>query len=59
MPEYAHLLIDECPSASGLRRRPDRLLVALVREHGQPRYDYPPKLGKYYKLDSAGKNRCT
>ena len=36
---------------SDLRRHPDRLHVALVREHGQPRYDYPPKLVRYYKLD--------
>jgi len=51
MPEYAHVLVDECPSVSDLRRHPDRLHVALVREHGQPRYDYPPKLVRYYKLD--------
>jgi hypothetical protein len=49
MPEHAHLLIDECPSVSGKRPR-DRLLIALVREHGQPRYDYPSNLVRYYKL---------
>ena len=59
MPEYAHLLVDECPGVSGLRQHRDPLLVALVREHGQPRCDYPPKLVRYYKLDSAGGNRCT
>ena len=36
---------------SGLKRPRDRLLIALVRAHGQPRYDYPPKLVRYYKLD--------
>jgi hypothetical protein len=51
MPEYARLLVDECPSVSGSKRPRDRLLIALVREHGQPRYDYPPKLVRYYKLD--------
>ena len=29
----------------------DRLLAALKREHGAPRYDYPPKLVRYYKLE--------
>jgi hypothetical protein len=53
MPEYAHLLVNECPSVSGLKRPRDRLLVALVREHGQPRYDYPPKLVQHYKLDEV------
>jgi len=56
MPEYAHLLVDECPSASGLKRTRDRLLIALVREHGQPRYDYPPQLIRHYKLDHADTN---
>jgi hypothetical protein len=56
MPEYAQLLVDECPSASGLRRHRDPLLVALVREHGPPRYDYPPKLVRYYKLDHVKTN---
>jgi hypothetical protein len=49
MPEYAHLLVDECPSVS--RRKGDPLLAALKREHGQPRYDYPPKLVQYHELD--------
>jgi hypothetical protein len=53
MPEYAHLLVDERPSVSGLKRPRDRLLIALLREHGQPRYDYPPKLVRYYKLDQV------
>ena len=53
MPEHAHWLIDEYPSVSASRRPRDRLLIALVREHGQPRYDYPPKLVRYYKLDCA------
>ena len=51
MPEYAHLLVDERASVPGLKRPRDRLLIALVRAHGQPRYDYPPKLVRYYKLD--------
>ena len=49
--KYAHLLVDERPSVSGLRWPRDRLLIALVREHGQPRYDYPPQLVRLYKLD--------
>jgi hypothetical protein len=53
MPEYAHLLVDERPSVSGLKPPRDRLLIALVRVHGQPRYDYPPKLVRYYKLDQV------
>jgi hypothetical protein len=55
MSEHAHLLIDEPPSVTGSRRHRDRLLVALVREHGQPRYDYPPELMRYYKLDAPKK----
>jgi hypothetical protein len=51
MPEHAHWLIDEYPSVSTSRRQRDRLLIALVREHGQPRYDYPPKLVRYHELD--------
>ena len=51
MPEYAHLLVDECPSVS--RRKGDPLLAALKREHGQPRYDYPPTLVQHYKLDQV------
>jgi hypothetical protein len=39
------------PKRVRLETAPDRLLIALVREHGQPRYDYPPKLVQYYKLD--------
>jgi hypothetical protein len=49
MPEYAHLLVNE----SGLKRPRDRLLIALVRAHGQPRYDYPPTLVQHYKLDQV------
>ena len=56
MPKYAHLLVDERPGVSGLRRPRDRLLIALVREHGQPRYDYPPKLVRHYKLDHVQTN---
>jgi hypothetical protein len=53
MHEYAHLLVDERPSVSGLKRPRDRLLIALVRAHGQPRYDYPPTLVQHYKLEQV------
>ena len=53
MHEYAHLLVVEPPSVSGLKRPRDRLLIALVRAHGQPRYDYPPTLVQHYKLDQV------
>jgi hypothetical protein len=56
MPEYAHLLVDEYPSC--LKRPRDRLLIALVREHGQPRYDYPPTLVQHYKLDQVGTKKA-
>jgi hypothetical protein len=53
MPKYAHLLVNESPSVSGLKQPRDRLLIALVRAHGQPRYDYPPTLVQHYKLDQV------
>jgi hypothetical protein len=57
MPEHAHLLLDEYPSVSGLRQRSAQLLAVLKREHGAPRYDYPPKLVRYYKLDAREPSR--
>jgi hypothetical protein len=58
MPEYDHLPIDGSLSVSGLKNG-DPLLKALKREHGpQPRYDYPPKLVRYYKLDHAETNKA-
>jgi hypothetical protein len=54
MPEHDHLPDDEYPSVSGLKLYGDPLLAALKREHGEPRYDYPPQLIRYYKLNAPG-----
>ena len=52
MPEHDYRADDECLNMSGLKLYGDPLRAALKREQGpEPRYDYPPQLIRYYKLD--------